>query len=58
MAFLDLIPMDKNKFSSHGLPDGGDMGRRREVSGGVSGMILVIGMDIVWTHEKDKLREF
>ena len=23
MAFLDLIPMDKNKFASHGLPAGG-----------------------------------
>ncbi|MCR5772910.1 MAG: C-GCAxxG-C-C family protein [Butyrivibrio sp.] len=43
LAFVDMLPVDKDLLSKMASSFGGGMGRLREVCGSVSGMFMVVG---------------
>ncbi len=55
LAFLDMLPFDRETAARMSCSFGGGMGRLREVCGSVSGMFLVIGM--IYGYADPKARQ-
>ena len=54
MAYADLYSVDIETIKMIAAPFGAGMGRLREVCGAVSGMFLILGMEIPVTEPNDK----
>lgn len=54
MAFADKYGMNDQLAATISAPLGGGVGRMREVCGAVTGMALVVGLEIPVTDPKDK----
>jgi len=54
LAYADLYPADVETVKMIAAPFGGGMGRLREVCGAVTGMFLVLGMEIPVVDPNDK----
>ena len=54
LAYADLYPIDIETIKMLAAPFGGGMGRLREVCGAVSGMFLILGMEIPVVEPNDK----